>query len=690
MTRPAPPRPPVLPWIAAGAVVAAFGVWLTQGAVGLSTVAWMNIYRAEDFRGLDAVLGFFRDLRIAIPPWLAAIEFLNVAVTGTVDWVTVHLYRACLVGGYVLAVAFTYPSRRRLVAAVALSVVFLWSARLIHPAGPNVYDVVYPVLLLGYFLCLRAAPRSGAMALLAGILLALAELTRPFVLLLLPLLLLGAVLALRPGPRARSLLVLLPVLLLSGGWHAWQLGAHGQVFWSNHGGFNLHRAWPMVAMPALVPETVPAKIAPDRLPNFNTPEHAENSRRLQQAVLRHVAANPGASAMHVLERLAAVVSGETVLHGEPAQGAVIEAYKVIVKFPALWVLLGAVAIGISLVARPSGAGRVLADDGNMLILVTAATLVVVALTEAGEEARFMIAILPALAAVPAPRLDFRGRSAAQPRRLAWAAAILAVLAVELFAQGAVRRSTGTAEGTRIDAAPRPHADGTLKLGVLHIRGGRWTDRERDAEKIARCLQGLDAAGLNGVGGERPFSQQLNQAATLAGKAGMASVFAPTERRWWSDWYGNALLAAVPVEGWRREPLPAPRTPPRRNMLVAAIDAPGLPQGRPVRLLVTQVDFGYDHALQLDLVLRRFRELPVPAVLMGELNTTREAEGMRELLAMPDVRAFTEMQPSPVGPRPIDWIVTRGFDLVSGAACATGVADRPLLSVVLRPLALPGP
>ncbi|MCC7048172.1 MAG: hypothetical protein IT562_15775 [Alphaproteobacteria bacterium] len=677
------PRPPALAWIVCALLLAGFGARLFRDAAASSSIGWMDIYQVQDFAGLPAVLEFFRDLRIAIPPWLAALEFIDYALTGTNNWVPVYLYRVAMVGAFVLAVMLTYPSFRRLAVAVPLAVLFLAAARLIHPAGPNVYDAIYPFLLLGYFLALRAAPGSAWAALAAGLLLALAELTRPFVLLLLPILLLGV--AASPALRRASRLLpfLVPLVVLSGGWHAYQFWAHGQVFWSNHGGYNLQRAWPMVEMPPLVPETVPAKRAPDRMESFNTPEHVENSRRLQRAILCHIAAHPLASAMHALERVSAVVAGEVVLHGEVPSSPVIAAYQVVAKFPALWMLLGALAVAIAIVAHPRRAGRILADDGNLLILVTAATIVIVALTEAGEEARFMIALLPALAAVPMPRLDFATRPARHgvvARRLGAAVAILAVVGIEVFAQGAVRRSAGFAEGAVPAPTQAKPGDDALRIGLLHVRGGRWPDRERAIAAIGRCLQGLDVIGLNGVNGTRLFSSQPDQATLLARATGRAAIFAPTERRWWSDWYGNALLTGVAVTNWKREPLPAPRTPPRRNMLIATVET----GDRRVSLLLTQVDFGYDNRLQLELAIERFLRLPPPAVLMGELNTSRDAPAMQALLALPGVDAFTVNLPSPVGPRPIDWIVTRGFEPISGETCDTGVSDHLLLSVRLRP------
>lgn len=674
-------RPPVLPWLAAILGVAALGAYLVRDAVGLSTVAWMNIYRVEDFAGPDAILDFFAGLRIAIPPVLAAIEFLNHQLAGGTEWVTVHLYRACLVAGYALAIAFTYPSYGRLALATGLSVPFLWATTLIHPAGPNVYDVVYPVLILTFLLALRYIGASAFLALVAGTALALAELTRPFVIVLVPLFAGAAVLRLLPGRWGRLLLFLLPLLLLSGGWHLHQYLRHGQVIWSNHGGFNLQRAWPMVATPPLVPESTPAKIAPDRLENFNTPEHGENSRRIQRAILDHVLANPGASAVHAIERLAQVVAGEVRLHGEVPEGPAIAAYQVTVKFPALWMFAASAILFLGFLRRPYNIGRILADPGNVLILTTAGTLVVTALTEAGEEARFMIALLPFLAAVPVPSWRFAARPAIRTRGWPVAAlAILAMIAIELFAQGALRRSAGEALGTG-PALPAAGVPASLRVGQLHVRGGRWKDREQAARSIVRCLDGLDLVGLNGVNGARLFSGQPDQASTLARVTGTASIFAPTERRWGSDSYGNALLTRRPIQQWRREPVASPRTPPKRNTLTAQTAF----AGTTLNVIVTQVDSGYDRDDQLAEVIRRFRALPEPALLMGELNATPDLPAMRDLLAGDRVRFATVDMPTATGQRPVDWIVARGLYVSPPSACDTGVSDHPAIVVEIKPL-----
>ncbi len=678
-------RPPMLPWVMAAVLVSILGAVLVHGMEAWSAVNWMNIYRVEDFSDLESVLSFFADLRIAIPPWIAAIEFANHLTVGGTGWTTIYLYRASIVGAYVLALFATYPSHERLALATGLSVLFIAATAHIHPAGPNVYDPVYPALVLAFIVLLARAHRSAGMAFLAGLVLSLVELTRPFATVLLPVFLMGGLLQLRSASdgrfRSKSLLFLLPIMLLSGGWHLHLWLNHGQVAWSNHAGFNLQRAWNTVAIPPLVPESTPAKLAPDRMENFNTPEHIENSRRVQRAVLDHILANPARSALHVGERLATLLNGDVRLHGNVPQGPVIEIYGALLKFPALWILGATVALGLAVLRWPWRIADIIGDPGNLLIVTTAATLIVTAVTEAGEEARFMIALLPMLAAVPMPKWRFDHRPMARSRsRLALVLAILAMLAIEAFVQASTRRPAGEALGTGPQMPPTESAS-SLRLGSLHVRGGRWKDREQAAAAIAACLRGLDLVGLNGVSGARLLSRQPDQAETLARLTGTASIFAPTERRWGGDSYGNALLTTRSIAQWRRETLASPRTQPKRNSLRAETAF----AGTTLSLVVTQIDAGYDRDEQLAEVIQRFRALPEPAILMGELNATADLPVMRDLLADSRVRYAIGEIPTATGPRPVDWIIGRGLYISPASYCDTGVSDHPAIVVEIKPL-----
>ncbi len=674
-------RPAVWPWIAAGLLVAAFGLWATRGAVASGALTWMDSFDVAAFRRPGQILEFLAHLRAAIPPVLAVAEIANQLIAGNTDWVTVHLYRASLVLPYVMAIALTWPSLARLGLATALSIVFLWGSVLVHAGGPNVYDTVYPFLLMGFLVALRFGARTRTGALAAGACLALAELTRPFVIALMPLFLFGALASLRPLDRARTLAFLLPILVLSGGWHAHQYLSFGQIVWSNHGGYNIHRAWPMTKLPPLLPEQGAPRLETELPGSFNSAVHGENSRRIQRAVLAHVAAHPLDSAGHAIERMANVLSGEINLKGYIPNSPVMPVYLALVKYPARWVMLAGLVLLAASLLRPCAIAWLVGDAGNLLIISTAATLVIFALTEAGEEARFMIAVLPMLAAVAVPRLTpdpdpvrYRPRTL----KLAWAAAIVAIVGIEVFAQGSMRRSAGPAEGQGLAPPVAAAPSGPLRLGVLQARGGTWRDREQAARRIAACLEGLHFVGLNGLRGRSRLDAAPDQATTLAALSGRAGLFAPTERRWWTDSFGNGFVTALPAVRWRREPLPAPRTVPRRNFVIAELAA-GTAR---VHVLVTQIDGLLDHDVQMRIVVERFLALPTPSVLMGELNARRDEPAMVRLLGLPGVDAFTVDLPTPVGPRPVDWIIARGLAIAARTTCDTGVSDHPLLAVEL--------
>jgi endonuclease/exonuclease/phosphatase family metal-dependent hydrolase len=498
-----------------------------------------------------------------------------------------------------------------------------------------------------------------------------------------PLFVFGALWQLRPLRKGRVLAFVLPILILSGGWHAHQLFSFGQIVWSNHGGYNIQRAWPMVPMPPLLPEERASRPETELVGSFNTDVHGENSKRVLRAVVAHIMAHPLDSAVHAVERVAFVISGEINLQGRIPDSAVIPVYAVLVKYPALWLMLGSLVIVVAMLLRPRAIPWLAGDLDNMLILSTAATLLIFALTEAGEEARFLIAVLPMLALWPVPRLSPDPdpvRYSPRARRLAWATAVIAVIGIELFAQGALRRQAAAARGGELVPPVAAVPSATLRIGLVHVRGGLWRDRDAAARRIAACFEGLDFIGLNGVRGRSLLDSAPDQATILAALTGRAGLFAPTERRWGTDSYGNGFLSALPAARWEREPLPAPRTMPRRNLVVAELVA----GGTRLNALVTQLDARLDHDVQMKVVVDRFLALPKPAVLLGELNARRDEPAMARLLQLPDVESFTVDLPTPIGPRPVDWIVTRGLVIGERRTCDTGVSDHPLLAVTVKP------
>lgn len=670
---------------------AAFGLWITGGSRGNPAVGWMLMFAPEDFVQRGALTRFLFDLQSPIPPWLATLEILSQRHLGSPDLVTVGLYRFCMVGGYLIAMALAWPSLPRLAISALLSALFLSTTVLIHPASPIVYDVVFPFLLIAYFALLRlgaAVPRfrTGATLLvLGGFCLALAELTRPFLVLFLPLLLVAAWWTLHER-LARFTALVLPVVLVSGAWHLHQWVDHGQLAWSNHAGFNLIRAWRMVPYPELIPEPGSAPVALRRLPNLNTPEHGENSRRLRRAVVDYALAHPAQSLLHMAERIAIFTGAGHQIEDYAPDHPVLPAYDVVVRYANIAVLAAALLLLVAMAAAPRQARGMMARVDNQMLGFAALAMALIAVTESGEEARFQISLLPLIAAVPAPLLLARdGTRARLPRRwrLPAIAALLAVVAtVEILAWGSTRQPMPATEGGPVARGGLPMRPGLLRVAQFNVRGGAWQDRAHEIAANAACLSDLDLAGLAELRGPGPFGLGTPQVAPLAAASGLAAIDAPVERRWWSPNFGNALLTRIAVDRWRSGPLPHGVGNSYRGLLTAEAAI----AGRKVTILVAQVD-NHDHAIQIEAIERAFQAVPAPAVLLADFGTAEpRLDPLKHLLAIPGLAIETNQPPYPEATVQGGYVIAKGMRATGRSFCKGGVSMQPRLAVdlVLEP------
>lgn len=225
------------------------------------------------------------------------------------------------------------------------------------------------------------------------------------------------------------------------------------------------------------------------------------------------------------------------------------------------------------------------------------------------------------------------------------------------------------------AVPSARLNGpTLRVGSFNIHSGKGADGKVDLDRTAGCLRDLDLIGLYEVRGAVPIVRE-NQAETLGGKLEMAWLFAPTERRWWQNHFGNALLTSVELDGIQAIPLPSSRDKAFRNAVLASFPF----AGEEVRMLVTHVDTQGDRQRQLQAVIHLFLSLEPPAILMGDLNTTGSDPQLRELLAIPGVRdVMSRGSNEHEDQRHIDWILTRGFRCLDAGREPTEASDHPVV------------
>jgi endonuclease/exonuclease/phosphatase family metal-dependent hydrolase len=234
-------------------------------------------------------------------------------------------------------------------------------------------------------------------------------------------------------------------------------------------------------------------------------------------------------------------------------------------------------------------------------------------------------------------------------------------------------SAGPAEGSSFDG-PTPKssaANNSLRLATFNIDSGRGTDDVVDLKRTAASLQHIDFIGLNEVRGGDIIGGQPIQTMQIAEFLGLQYLFAPAERRFSGDGFGNAVLTNLPVERWQRVVLPSRRFKALRNYVLT--DAGW--SGRTVHFLTTHTDWkpgGYE---QREQVIKTFLALPEPAVLMGDLNAPQHDPQIERLLTTPNVEEAID---TVLGPEPgrVDWIFVRGFKTLDAGRVDIGASDHP--------------
>jgi len=271
--------------------------------------------------------------------------------------------------------------------------------------------------------------------------------------------------------------------------------------------------------------------------------------------------------------------------------------------------------------------------------------------------------------LPDRRSDRMTKTSLFRRPLFW---ILLIVIVLLVASGAVRTSTGPAEGVSFSglSTTQPSSHG-LRIGAFNIDGGHGTDDILDLDRTARCLPQLDFIGLEEVHGQL-FGEPRNQAKALAAKLRLAYLWAPAERRWWHESFGNADFTDLPVKQWHRIVLPSAPFHALRNYVLTDVDW----HGTTVRFVTTHVDFKNGGDEQLQMVSDVFLNLPEPAVFMGDLNHTIRHRLIKNLLDHPGVQEAISSFLGPTPPGRVDWIFVRGLKTVDAGIVDIGASDHP--------------
>ena len=260
-------------------------------------------------------------------------------------------------------------------------------------------------------------------------------------------------------------------------------------------------------------------------------------------------------------------------------------------------------------------------------------------------------------------------------RLSLILVALVLAGAALYGIGSIRHPPDAPRaGISVDVPPlQPTAparlDQGIRVGVFNIRRARGRDLITDYWRTAACMTGVDLLGLNEVDGGTPLDTGVDQARVFGGWMGLHSLFAPVERQFWHNHFGNALLSPAPARHWVNIALPRQAGPSHRGLLIADM----VLQDRPVTVMVTHVTRRADRPMQLRAVLDQFRRMPPPVLLLADLNTVATDPMIADIVTDPDVVAVNHA---------VDWIIARGFELRSAAICDVNGSDHPRLAADL--------
>ena len=274
----------------------------------------------------------------------------------------------------------------------------------------------------------------------------------------------------------------------------------------------------------------------------------------------------------------------------------------------------------------------------------------------------------------ATHTSFRRRLPSRGRVLLFLLLAAGIVAIS----GSFAQPTPTAVGgpVSLSGVTPATSKSTFRVAIFNMHSGIGPDDRLNLDRTAETVRGIDFCALNEVRGR--FGSNADQAHDLAAATDRACVFLPTERRFWHDDFGNALLTRLPVEHWSRLPLPADGSAGGyRNFTLVRINV----GGRPVNAVISHINPLAIQPAQIQTLSEVFRSLQEPALLLADLNADFKQPDVKALIESPGVH---DCLGETVGRKSgrVDWIFSRGLKTVDGQKIDVGASDHALFWVEL--------
>lgn len=223
------------------------------------------------------------------------------------------------------------------------------------------------------------------------------------------------------------------------------------------------------------------------------------------------------------------------------------------------------------------------------------------------------------------------------------------------------------------------APSTLRVATFNIASGRGRDGRTDLSRTLDTLRGALPLDVVALQESRPaWWGGGGHTRELAASLVMRWADVPSERRWWREHFGNAVLVGGRGSAVLRIPLPQTQERGQRNVGLLRIELPSADGPVEVTVLFTHIDRRVDQPDQLRFVLDLFRAVDAPAVLLGDLNVTRTHPLLRELTDQTDAVDAIANVPDVETPGRIDHILVRGLRPVGAGRIDLGASDHPLI------------
>ncbi len=241
----------------------------------------------------------------------------------------------------------------------------------------------------------------------------------------------------------------------------------------------------------------------------------------------------------------------------------------------------------------------------------------------------------------------------------------------VFAIGNHPVTTGPAEGSQfIGVASTQPSNQYLRIGTFNIDGGEGLDGKLDLDRTASCMQKMNFIGMEEVHGFI-FAEPPNQAIALGELLHLPYLYAPAEKRWGHETFGNAAFSDLTIKHWQRVVLPSRPFKALRNYLLTEVDW----HGTAVHIVTTHTDWKAGGEAQFKIVRDLFLNLPRPAILMGDLNTPASDPLIHDLQNTNGVQEAIGKILDPI-PGRVDWIFLRGLTTVDAGMVDIKASDHP--------------